>query len=107
MTNLYLNVKIFAALVIGKPFNTKQLMKEFRAFDKDGNGFITAAELRQVVTKLGDYAHEKFTEYEVDEFIRVADKDGDGRLNWEEFKKMEPVINHIEHVYNKKHEHPQ
>jgi hypothetical protein len=35
----------------------------FCSFDKDGNGFISAAELRHVMTNLG----EKLTDEEVDE----------------------------------------
>ena len=53
-------------------------------FDKDGNGFISAAELRHVMTNLG----EKLTDEEVDEMIREADIDGDGQINYEEFAKM-------------------
>ena len=48
-------------------------------FDKDGNGFISAAELRHVMTNLG----EKLTDEEVDEMIREADIDGDGQVNYE------------------------
>ena len=48
-------------------------------FDKDGNGFISAAELRHVMTNLG----EKLTDEEVDEMIREADIDGDGQINYE------------------------
>ena len=44
-------------------------------FDKDGNGYISAAELRHVMTNLG----EKLTDEEVDEMIREADIDGDGQ----------------------------
>ena len=40
----------------------------------DGNGFISAAELKHVMTNLG----EKLTDEEVDEMIREADVDGDG-----------------------------
>ena len=50
-----------------------------RVFDKDGNGFISAAELRHVMTNLG----EKLTDEEVDEMIREADIDGDGQINYE------------------------
>jgi calmodulin len=53
-------------------------------FDKDGNGFISAAELRLVMTNLG----EKLTDEEVDEIIREVDIDGDGQINYEEFVKM-------------------
>ena len=47
-----------------------------QVFDKDGNGFISAAELRHVMTNLG----EKLTDEEVDEMIREADIDGDGQV---------------------------
>ncbi|RCN44333.1 hypothetical protein ANCCAN_09677 [Ancylostoma caninum] len=47
----------------------------FRLFDdKDGNGFISAAELRHMMTNLG----EKLADEEVDEMIGGADIDGDG-----------------------------
>nr|XP_033794192.1 multiple coagulation factor deficiency protein 2 isoform X2 [Geotrypetes seraphini]XP_033794193.1 multiple coagulation factor deficiency protein 2 isoform X2 [Geotrypetes seraphini] len=51
---------------------------------EDGNGFISSAELRHVMTILG----EKLTEEEVDEMIREADIDGDGQVNYEEFVQM-------------------
>jgi len=53
----------------------------FRVFDKDGNGFISASELRHVMANLG----EKMTDEEVDEMIKEADLDGDGQINYEEF----------------------
>jgi calmodulin len=56
-----------------------EIKEAFRVFDKDGNGFISAAELRHVMTNLG----EKLTDEEVDEMIREADIDGDGQVNYE------------------------
>jgi len=41
--------------------------------------YISAAELRHVMTNLG----EKLTDEEVDEMIREADIDGDGQVNYE------------------------
>ena len=52
--------------------------------DTEGNGFISAAELRHIMTNLG----EKLTDEEVDEMIRDADIDGDGQINYEEFVKV-------------------
>lgn len=60
------------------------IREAFRIFDKDGNGIISAAELRHVMTNLG----EKLTDDEVDEMLREADIDGDGEINYQEFARM-------------------
>lgn len=57
----------------------EELREAFKVFDKDGSGDISAAELRHVMTSLG----EKLTDEEVDEMIREADVDGDGKVNYE------------------------
>ena len=62
----------------------EELIEAFKVFDRDGNSFISAVELRHVMTNLG----EKLTDEEVDEMIREADVDGDGQPNYEEFVKM-------------------
>ncbi|KAJ6551371.1 calmodulin-like protein 12-like protein [Mycena capillaripes] len=62
----------------------EEIKKAFKVFDKDGNGYISAAELRQVMRNLG----EKLSDNEVDEMIREADVDGDGQINYEEFAKI-------------------
>ena len=62
----------------------EELIEAFKVFDRDGNSFISAVELRHVMTNLG----EKLTDEEVDEMIREADVDGDGQTNYEEFVKM-------------------
>ena len=59
----------------------EELIEAFKVFDRDGNGLISAAELRHVMTNLG----EKLTDEEVDEIIRAADADCDGHMNHEEF----------------------
>ncbi|XP_052105393.1 calmodulin-like isoform X2 [Mytilus californianus] len=59
----------------------EELRGAFRAFDKDKNGFVSAAELRHVMTNLG----EKLTDGKVDEMMKEADTDGDGNIKYEEF----------------------
>jgi len=54
-----------------------------RHFDKDGNGFISSAELRHMLTSLG----EKMTEEEVESLIH-GQEDSQGNINYEEFVKM-------------------
>jgi len=54
-----------------------EIREAFKVFDRDNNGFISAAELRHVMTSIG----EKLTNEEVDEMIREADQDGDGRID--------------------------
>ena len=56
-----------------------ELRKAFKVFDKDGNGFISAAELRHAMSNLG----EKLTDEEVDEMMLEADIDGDGQVKYE------------------------
>ena len=61
-----------------------EIKEAFRVFDKDGNGFISASELRIVMVNLG----EKLSDNEINEMIREADVDGDGHINYDEFVKM-------------------
>ena len=72
----------------------EEIREAFRVFDKDGNGFISAAELRHVMTNLG----EKLTDEEVDEMIREADIDGDGQVNYEG---MFAVLVHLSKKWSK------
>merc|ERR1711974_548972 len=59
----------------------EEIREAFCVFDKDGNGFISAAELRQVMLNLG----EELSDKQVEEMIKEADIDGDGKVSYEEF----------------------
>jgi calmodulin len=55
------------------------LKEAFRMFDRDGNGYIDAEELRICMINLG----EKLTLEEVEEMIREVDIDYDGRMDYQ------------------------
>lgn len=56
----------------------------FKIFDRDGNGSIDAKELKYAMQNLG----EKLTDKELQDMMREADVDGDGKINYEEFVKI-------------------
>eukprot|EP00092_Neocalanus_flemingeri_P042476 GFUD01046432.1.p1 GENE.GFUD01046432.1~~GFUD01046432.1.p1 ORF type:complete len:152 (-),score=65.22 GFUD01046432.1:19-474(-) len=60
------------------------LKEAFMIFDRDKNGYIDMKELKQVANMLGA----TLTKEEVDEFMREADVDGNGKLDYDEFVKM-------------------
>ena len=83
--------------------NSAELKEAFKIFDRDGNGYIDAAELKkvwrtrtgldwteykryfvQVVTLYG----ERLSLEEAEELLSEADLDGDGKLDFQEFVKM-------------------
>ena len=64
-----------------KGCDREEIEKAFGLFDSNGNGFISEAELRDVMHKLG----EKLTDHQIDRMMTVADQDGDGRVGFEDF----------------------
>ena len=64
--------------------NEEELREAFRAFDKDGQGLISAVELKHVMTQLG----EKLKEEEVNELFSEAGIEMEGEINYEEFVTM-------------------
>ncbi|XP_023322173.1 calmodulin-2/4 [Eurytemora carolleeae] len=61
-----------------------ELKETFRVFSKDDEGCITAEELKFVLTHLPG----KVTYKEIDEMIKTVDKNGDGKINYSEFRVM-------------------
>jgi len=60
----------------------EEIRDAFIVFDRDGNGMVSASELRHVMSSLGD----DLTDEEIDEMIREADVNGDGQIDFGEFK---------------------
>eukprot|EP01133_Synstelium_polycarpum_P009777 gene9777-11416_t len=58
-----------------------ELKESFLQMDADGDGFITASELRGA---MGESANSN----EIEEMIRQADTDGNGQVDYNEFIQM-------------------
>ncbi len=66
-------------------YDTEEDIKQaFKVFDKDGSGTLTGTELRNFLTNFG----EPLTEDEVNNFLFLADKDGNGQIDYSEFAKI-------------------
>lgn len=59
----------------------EDLLTAFRVFDKNGDGYISASELKSVMESLG----EEMTDEQIHEMIREADTDGNGLIDYSEF----------------------
>ena len=62
----------------------EDVLHAFRVFDRDGDGLISAEELKLTMNNLG----EPLTDHEVKSMIEAADIDGDGRINFQEFSRL-------------------
>jgi len=73
------------ARFMGESRNKREEIREsFSVFDRDGTGMISAAELRHVMTNIG----EKLSDQEVDEMIREIEVDRDGQINYEDMVRL-------------------
>ena len=75
----------FVAMMVKRGPNTEDdVVNAFKVFDRDGDGLITADEQRLTMNNLG----EPLTEAKVKAMIAEADLDGDGKINFSEFKNL-------------------
>ncbi|XP_043701817.1 probable calcium-binding protein CML18 [Telopea speciosissima] len=87
----YIDLKEFADFHRGSSIDDadagngmKELKDAFDMYDKDQNGLISVNELHMVLKSLG----EKCTIQDCSKMITSVDADGDGNVNFEEFKTM-------------------
>ncbi|XP_044476563.1 probable calcium-binding protein CML13 [Mangifera indica] len=63
-----------------EPFD-RQLRDAFKVLDKESTGFVSVADLRHILTSIG----EKLEPSEFDEWIREVNVGSDGKIRYEEF----------------------
>ncbi len=74
------------------------LIVAFRIYDIDQDGFISNGELFQVLkTMVGNNLTEKQLQEIVDKTILYSDKDGDGKISYEEFCDVSYSISEYRH----------
>ena len=62
-----------------KKSEEEEMRQAFKVFDIDGNGVIDAHELQVTMRNLG----ENLSDEDVKAMIRAADKNGDGKIDYE------------------------
>jgi calmodulin len=78
-----------AALFEEEEATVEEARQAFAVFDRDGDGFIDAAELRAVLTSLGfESGVSAAAEAECQRMIDAYDEDKDGRIDFREFVKL-------------------
>ena len=76
--NRVMNARKTMAGKVKETYGEEEIREAFRVLDKDGNGFISATELRHVITNREKHANEIIRD------IR-AHIDESGKVNYEEF----------------------
>ena len=62
------------------------MRKLFETFDKNGNGFISKREFKKKMKSYIDILGQDVTNEEIMEFFDEIDSNGDGEIDFEEFK---------------------
>lgn len=74
-------IKVVAKKAADPPDKAEDLMECFRIFDKDGQGYISVPELKNILMNLG----EKFSQEEWDEVEKSV---GDGMIAYKDYVSM-------------------
>merc|ERR1712054_212191 len=79
------HTEFIAATITSKQyFKREVLWGAFRTFDKDGDGFITKAELKIMLQD----EDTRITDRQIEQMVQEFDLDGDGNISWDEFSMM-------------------
>lgn len=70
--------------VYARKLTDEEMRRAFRCFDKDGSGFITKDELRDVLRQL----NQNITDQRISEVLNAIDDNQDGKISYEEFVAM-------------------
>lgn len=62
----------------------EELIEAFKAFDKDGDNYISAGDLKEFLNTFG----ESISDDEIQKMIKVADTSRDGKVNYQNFVRM-------------------
>ena len=85
----YVDMEEFGALyqtIMDERDEEEDMREAFNVFDQNGDGFITVEELRSVLSSLGLKQGRTIEDCKL--MIQKVDVDGDGRVNYKEFKQM-------------------
>ena len=67
-----------------RQYSREEIEAAFNQFDRDRSGFITATELKEVLSKMGrNYSNE-----DINRMIKSIDKDGNGKISINEFAQL-------------------
>ena len=78
----------FLRALNNKSDNESESEREFQVWDRDGDGFVSEGELRDLLVNIGAVELAAVTKA----LIKEADLDGDGKIRWEEFISVENMI---------------
>lgn len=74
---------VVAAMNEKQLLTDEKLLSAFKMFDKDGSGFISAAEIKEILS-----FGKTLSEEAVNDIVKQVDANGDGQISFEEFAQM-------------------
>ncbi|CAF0745961.1 unnamed protein product [Adineta ricciae] len=67
-----------------KQYTQEELRIAFNQFDRDGSGYIQAAELESIMSRMG----RRYNKAEVEAMVSSLDLSGDGKIGFDEFVQL-------------------